>query len=239
MMNPDGKVPTLTITYPIDGINSSIMLTDRELANMTEWFHEEYDTKALANPTAIYNNAWGDYRNDALLWWFDGQFRRPYIAWDDYGTVLPEFQAIIKYPLRYFMDAVSHNTIVSVDLVNFAAEIRMNARCFVYESGSQRLVIHYTWFVHAGVRYWIWDDVTGQSSRATYDCVDSDQNGIIPRWPATIEDFAQLAIDSRYMSVDCIDDSVIWCLPASEHNEFKRQALEHGLDTGSRNAMTF
>ncbi len=240
-MNPEDKVPILTITYSIDGVNSSMMLTDSELGEMTKWFCLEYDTEALANPTAVYNNAWGDYRNDALLWWYNDRLRKPYHAWDDYGSVLPEFNTITKYPLRYFLDAVSHNTIVSVNLEQFTDEIKSNARCFVYESSSdnQRMVIHYTWFGNGGVRYWIWDDITGQSSRAMYDCVDNDQNGKIPRWPATIHDFAQLAIDSRYMSVECIDDSVIWCLPASEHNEFKRLALKHGLDTGSQNAMTF
>lgn len=239
IISQDARVPTLTITYTIDGVNASSMLTDSELDVMTKWFHAEYDTESLANPTAVYNNAWGDYRNDALIWWYNNSLWKPYHAWDDYGSVLPEFLAITQYPLRYFLDAVSHNTIVSVDLGQFADEIKSNARCFVYESDEQRMVIHYTWFTYGGVRYWIWDDITGQSSRATYDCVDSDQNGIIPRWPVTTCEFAQLAIDSRYMSVECIDDSVIWCLPSREHLEFRQQALKHGLDTGSRNAMTF
>jgi hypothetical protein len=238
-MTTSDKVPSLTITYSIDGVNASSMLTDSELDEITKWFHAEYDTESLANPTAVYNNAWGDYRNDPLMWWYDGRLRKPYQVWDDYGSVLPEFHAITQYPLRYFTDAVQHNTIVSVDLGQFADEIKSNARCFVYESDKQRVIIHYTWFTYDGVLYWIWDDVTGQSSRAMYDCVDSDHNGIIPRWPATTCEFAQLAIDSRYMSVYCIDDSVIWCLPSSEHAEFKRLACEHGLDTGSKNAMTF
>lgn len=238
-MNPEAKVPTLTITYSIDGVNASSMLTDSELDEITKWFCSEYDTEALANPMAVYNNTWGYYRNDALLWWYDGSLHKPYQVWDDYGSVLPDFQAITQYPLRYFLDAVSHNTIVSVDLGQFADEIKSNAMCFVYESDEQRMIINYTWFMYNGVRYWIWNDITGQSSRAMYDCVDSDQNGIIPRWPATTCEFAQLAIDSRYMSVDCIEDSIIWCLPSSEHPEFKRQALKYGLDTSSRNAMTF
>ena len=239
MINHDDRVPSLTIIHSIDGVTASIMLTNSELDEITKWFCAEYDTESLANPTAIYNNAWGDYRNDPLMWWYDGRLHKPYQAWDDYGSVLPEFQAITRYPLNYFLDAVQHNTIVSVNMDQFADKIKSNARCFVYESDKQLIIINYTWFMYAGMRYWIWNDVTGQSSRATYDCVDSDQNGIILQWPATTGEFAQFAIDSRYMSVDRIDDSIIWCLPSCEHQEFKRQALKHGLDTSSKNTMTF
>ncbi len=235
-MDSDSRVPTLVITHEIPEVQASLMLSDSELNELTQWFRSEYDTTGLANPTAVFNNAWGDYRNDALLWWFNGQLWKPYTRWDDYGSILPEFHAITQFPLRYFTDAVSHNSIVSVKLEPYAEQIRANARCFVY-NGSQHLAIQYTWFVHADERYWIWNDVTNQ---ARYEDIDGEINGFVPTWPASVDEFTEHLISHTvFMTVVRIDDTLIWCLPKSEHAEFKELAFKHGLDTGALNSLTF
>lgn len=235
-MNPDARVPTLVITREVPEIRASIMLNDEELEVLTEWFRSEYDIEGLANPTAVFNKVWGDYRNDALLWWYNGKLWRPYTAWDDYGSILPEFHAITQFPLLYFTDAVNHNSIVSVKLAPFADQICSNARCFVY-SGSIHIAIHYTWFVYDGECYWIWNDVTNQ---VRYTDIDGEINGFVPTWPASVDEFTEhLVSNTVFMSVSSVDDTVIWCLPSSEHSEFKSQAYAHGLDTGARNSLTF
>ena len=235
-MNPDSRVPSMVITKKVTGVQASLMLNDSELAELTQWFRSEYDTEGLANPTAVFNNTWGDYRNDALLWWYNNRLWRPYTSWDDYGSILPEFHAITQFPLRYFTDAVSHNSIVSVQLTPFAEQIRTNARCFAY-NGSQHIAIQYTWFTHNGERYWIWNDVTNQ---VRYEDIDGEVNGFVPTWPSTVDEFTEhLVSNTVFMSVDRIDDTVIWCLPSSEHIEFKAHAYRHGLDTGALNSLTF
>jgi hypothetical protein len=227
----------MVITREVPGVQASLMLNDTELTELTQWFRMEYDTDGLDNPTAVYNDAWGDYRNDALLWWFNGQLWRPYTGWDDYGSILPEFHAITQFPLRYFIDAVSHNSIVSVQLAAFAEQIRANARCFVYD-GSQHLAIQYTWFMHAGERYWIWNDVTNQVRYE--DTIDGDVNGFMPTWPASVDEFTEHLISNTiFMSVDRIDDSIIYGLPVGERSEFKDRARNAGLDTGAANSLTF